>query len=133
VLLLQKREEMRGICGRDDVYVSEEEAISYPAKGRTHQREADEEVATLGPCEREAPCFLEDLAIQLYREGGDVVVFVDNGHGEAGALKKRERELWMIYRGLLVPTYQPPPLQMVTLELDDAVDVAPGPSLASRR
>ena len=89
---MQKREEMRSICGRDDVYVSEEEAISYPAKRRTHQREGDEEVATLGRCERKAPCFLEDLAVQLYREGGDVVVFVDNGHGEAGAPSKQTGE-----------------------------------------
>lgn len=81
---------MRGIRGRDDVYVSKEEAISYPAKGRTHQREGDEEVPTLGRCEWEAPCFLEDLAVQLYREGGDVIVFVDNGHGKAGALKKKQ-------------------------------------------
>ena len=83
---------MRGICGRDDVCVSEEEAISYPAKGRTHQREGDQEVATLCSCEWEAPCCLEDLAVQLYREGGDVVMFVDNGHGEAGALGEKNRE-----------------------------------------
>ena len=86
MLLFQKREEMRGICGRDDVCVSEEEAISYPAKRRTHQREGYDEVATLGRCEREAPCFLDDLAVQLHREGGNVVVFVDNCHGEAEAL-----------------------------------------------
>jgi hypothetical protein len=87
---------MCGICGRDDVRVSEEEAISYPAKGRTHQREGDEEVATLGRCERKAPCFLEYLAVQLCREGGNVVVFVDNGHGKAGLWRRMRgiRESW---------------------------------------
>ena len=72
------------------MYVSEEEAISYPAKRRTHLREGYEEVATRGRCERKAPCFLENLAVQLYREGGDV--FVDNRHGEAGAPGKQTRE-----------------------------------------
>ena len=71
--------------------VSEEEASSYPTKGRTHQREGDEEVATLGRCERKAPCFLENLAVQFYREGGNVVVFVDNGHGKAGLWEKMRR------------------------------------------
>jgi len=32
------------------------------------------------------------LAVQLYREGGDVVVFVDNGHGDAGAPGKQTGE-----------------------------------------
>jgi hypothetical protein len=39
---------MRGIGRRDDMYILEEEVTSYPAEGRTHQGNSDEEVAALG-------------------------------------------------------------------------------------
>jgi hypothetical protein len=90
LLLLQEWEKMRRVCGGDDVCVSEKEAISYPAEGLTHQGEGDEEVATLGRWEREAPCFLEDLVTKLHWKGGRATGFVYN-HGEGFGRERGRR------------------------------------------
>jgi hypothetical protein len=40
--VVERRKEMRDICGGDDVCVLEEEVIGYPVEGRTYQREGDD-------------------------------------------------------------------------------------------
>lgn len=87
MVVLQEREEMRGVGGGNEVCVAKEHATSYRAEGSADWWEGDEEVATLCPREGEGPRFLEDLVAQLYGEGGRARVIA---HSEVSQSKGGE-------------------------------------------